>query len=99
MIIKRVGPLSCAKIAAIVYAALGLLGGVLLAIFSVLGAAISSTQKTVPISPWIGVLTGAGAVVFLPIFYGAIGFLSALLGAWLYNLVASKVGGIEVDVV
>jgi hypothetical protein len=44
------------------------------------------------------VVIGLGAIVVCPIFYGAMGFVFALIGAWFYNLVASKVGGIEIDV-
>ena len=30
--------------------------------------------------------------------YGCIGFFSALIGAWLYNLMAGFVGGLQLDV-
>lgn len=46
----------------------------------------------------MGLLFGVGSVIFLPIFYGVLGFVFGLLTALLYNLVARFVGGIEVEV-
>jgi hypothetical protein len=43
-------------------------------------------------------LVGVGAIVALPIFYACIGFIGTLIGAVLYNVVASMVGGVELDV-
>ncbi|MBK7643659.1 MAG: hypothetical protein IPJ19_11540 [Planctomycetes bacterium] len=37
------------------------------------------------------------AIVFLPLLYGFLGFLSGVLGAALYNLLAPIVGGIELE--
>jgi len=34
-------------------------------------------------------------MMILPLFYVVVGFLFSLLGAWIYNLVARTVGGIE----
>jgi hypothetical protein len=34
----------------------------------------------------------------LPIFYGAMGFILGVIGAFIYNLIARWVGGIEVEV-
>jgi len=34
-------------------------------------------------------------LVFLPLFYLVFGFISTAIGAWGYNLVAKRVGGIE----
>ena len=42
-------------------------------------------------------LFGIGAPIFLPIFYGIMGFVGGLLSAWLYNIVAKWVGGIEIE--
>jgi hypothetical protein len=100
MIIKRVGPSSCAKIAGAIYAALGLLFGVLFSLIALPGIILSGAQRGLlnPTSPLIAGVIGVGAIVVFPIFYGLIGFVFAWIGAWLYNLVASKVGGIEIDV-
>jgi hypothetical protein len=46
-----------------------------------------------------GMLGGAGialvALVLGPVIYGVLAFLGAGLGAWLYNVVAKFVGGLE----
>ncbi len=42
-------------------------------------------------------MEGVYAVVYLPIAYGITGFVSAYIGALIYNFVADKIGGIKVD--
>jgi hypothetical protein len=101
MIIKRVEPSSCARVAGVIYAALGLIFGAIFSLFALLGMVFSSTQRTLTqstVSPLIGGIIGIGAIVAFPICYGLMGFVFAWIGAWLYNLVSSKVGGIEIDV-
>lgn len=93
MIVRKVGPLSCAKIAGVIYAILGLVFGALFSLISATGLAVRGLAGTP-----MGVVFGTAAVIVLPIFYGCIGFLVTLLGAWLYNLVAGFVGGIEIEV-
>jgi hypothetical protein len=44
-----------------------------------------------------GALFGVGAVIMFPILYGAFAFVASLISAALYNLLASWVGGIEVE--
>ena len=36
-----------------------------------------------------------GMAIAMPIFYTIFGFLFSLLGAWIYNLVAARIGGFE----
>lgn len=93
MVIRRFEPLSCAKIAGTLYVVLGLVFGAMFSLISLFGVFAGGDRS----SPF-GAILGVGAIVLLPIFYGAMGFLSALIGAWLYNLLAGAVGGIEVDV-
>jgi hypothetical protein len=93
MVIKRIGPVSCAKIAGILYVVLGLIFGAIFSMASLAGALASDT----PGSAGIGALVGAGSIVIFPILYGCFGFVMTLIMAWLYNVVAGVVGGVELD--
>ena len=86
MVLNRIGPLSAAKVVAVLYAIFGLIMG---AFFSL--AALFRADGGV--SP----LWGVAAVVIFPVLYGVLGFLVTLLATWLYNVVAGAVGGIELD--
>jgi hypothetical protein len=44
------------------------------------------------------ILLGVGTILFFPLFYAAIGALSGLIGATLYNLISSYTGGLEVEI-
>lgn len=37
----------------------------------------------------------SGLLLVMPIFYALFGFLFTLFGAWVYNFVAQRIGGIE----
>jgi hypothetical protein len=101
MTINRIGPVSCARIAGVIYAALGLLAGAIFSAVALLEMAVLGTQISFPnsVSPLGGGLIGIGAILVFPILYGLVGFLVALIGAWIYNSAASKVGGVEIDIV
>ena len=43
-------------------------------------------------------VAGVAAIVIAPLFYGFMGFLGAIIMAFIYNVVSRIVGGIEVDV-
>ena len=94
MTIKRVGPLSCAKIAAALYAVIGLIAGIFISVAAMVGAFAANQGAAGP----LGVLFGVGSIVMLPIMYGCIGFLGTLIRAAVYNALASAVGGVEVDI-
>jgi hypothetical protein len=98
MTIKRIGPLSCAKIAGVLYAFIGLFIGALFALFSVAGGFATAAFAADPFPrPGFARFFGVGAIVFLPILYGTFGFVVALVSAALYNVMAAVVGGIEMD--
>ena len=97
MQLKRVGPLSCAKVMGIVYAALGLIVGFFVSIAAVFGVALGSAAGDEPGAALIGLLFGVGAIIALPVFYGLLGFVCGAVVAALYNLVARLTGGIELE--
>jgi hypothetical protein len=94
MVIKSIGPLSLAKLAGILYGAIGLIVGAVFAAISAVGGFAAATESE---GAAFAALFGVGAIVFLPILYGGMGFLFALIGAALYNVIAGMVGGIEVQ--
>jgi hypothetical protein len=94
MVIKRVGPVSCAKVVAALYVIVGIAIGGLISLGSMAGGMASE----VPWMAGIGAAIGIAAIIVLPLVYGILGFVTTLIGAWLYNIAASIVGGIEIDV-
>ena len=93
MELKRIDVASCAKVAGILYALMGLLFGALFSIVSLMGAAFAGGTE----GGLAGLFFGIGAIIVLPLFYGALGAVFAALGAALYNVVAGRVGGIRLD--
>ena len=94
MVVNRVGPVSCGKVAAVLYGMLGLVVGTLISLGSMAGGLASESMM----ATGIGAAIGVAAIVVLPVVYACLGFVAALLGAWLYNAAASVIGGIEIDI-
>jgi hypothetical protein len=86
--------MSLAKVAAALYAMMGLLAGCIFSLITVLGGALAPNDAPGGV---FGMLFGVAAIVVLPIFYGVMGFVMSLIGAALYNVAASSLGGVEVD--
>ena len=97
MVIKRISPMSCAKVSGLLYAVIGLLVG---ACVSLVMMSIGNfmPQEEVPAAGMISMMFGAGAIVILPIFYGVLGFVGGAIVAFAYNLIAGWTGGIELEV-
>ena len=93
MIIKRVGPVSCARISAFLYAIVGLIIGGVFSLVAMVGGFASDAPEVSRFGPIIG----AAAVIVFPLLYGAMGFVVTLIAAWIYNLAADVMGGVEVD--
>src|SRR5690606_14123770 len=49
-------------------------------------------------SDTMGVALGGLLTIFLPVIYGISAFLMTALWCWIYNLIAPKIGGIEIEV-
>jgi hypothetical protein len=92
MVIRRFNPVSCARIAGVLYAVMGIFFGAAVSLFSTFGAFTPPDGGS-----RLPFFFGAAAIVVLPIFYGCLGFVTALVGATLYNILAGRVGGIELD--
>jgi Transmembrane domain of unknown function (DUF3566) len=96
--VKRVGPGSAFKVGLITYAILGLVLGVFMAIVSTLVGGLGTTASNVPGAKLFGFGMGIGSIIVFPICYGLIGGIFAAIGAFIYNLAAGWVGGLEVDI-
>ena len=94
MVIKRFQPLSVGKVAGVLYGAMGLVVGAIVSLATTIGG----LARHDAFGALAGGLAGIGAIVLLPILYGCLGFIVAIIAAWLYNLAAGFVGGIEIDV-
>jgi hypothetical protein len=90
-IVKSVGVLSVAKIMGLVYACMGLIFAPLFLLVGLLGS-FAGQQKT----PFAGMFSVFFAL-FMPVFYGVLGFLAGAIGGLLYNLFAKLVGGFELE--
>jgi hypothetical protein len=93
MVVKSVGVVSVGKMYGAISAAMGLLFGIGIALFSVLGAGLADSTQSAILGPVLGI----GAVIVLPIFYGVLGFIGGVIGAALYNVFAAMVGGVEIQ--
>ncbi len=95
MVLKSIGVLSCGKVMGALYAAMGLIVGAIMSLISLVGAvAAQHGQGGNAIAP---LLFGVGAVIFVPILYGIMGFIGGIIMAAIYNVVAGLVGGLELD--
>lgn len=91
VVIKKMGIWSVAKIEALIFALLGLVEGIMVALFA--PTEFASMQAS---APWEFTL-GPWAILVLPLVYLAMGFVIGVIGAALYNLFAKMVGGIEIE--
>ena len=93
-VIKSVKVLSVAKIMGAVYGAIGLLFLPFILLMSLAGSLVPRQEG----QGGLGMIAGLFFGLFAPVIYGAMGFILGALSAFLYNLFAKWVGGIEVQV-
>ncbi|SFT70356.1 hypothetical protein SAMN04489724_1696 [Algoriphagus locisalis] len=90
--IEKIGVASAAKIYGLTLGILGFVLGIFYALFL---SAFSGLIDDFPIAGAGGI--GIIMVIVFPIMYGIIGFIVGALGAVVYNFVASKTGGLEIQ--
>ncbi len=87
-VVKRIGVGSAAKVYGLTLGILGVFIGMLYALmFSFLPA----------FNDMPGGGFGIAMLIITPILYGVIGFVFGALGAFVYNFVAGKFGGLEIE--
>jgi hypothetical protein len=91
--IKKIDPMSAAKIEGLMGVIFGLIGGVCAII---LGAGFRGMMGGYGYGSMMGGF-GLAAIIIMPITYGLMGFIAGGVGAWIYNLIAGWIGGIEIE--
>ena len=86
--IKKVGVLSVAKFYAACTGFIGLIVGILVAITNKL---LPAARLTVPATSYLM------SIILFPIFYTLFGFIIGAFEAWLYNLIAKTIGGVQIE--
>ena len=92
--VKRIDIMSLGMLLGALYAIIGLVLGGLVSLMAVLGVAVGGGGGDAAVG---GLITGVGALIIMPIFYGVLGFIGGIISALLYNLVAGFTGGIQMD--
>ncbi|MGD2250117.1 MAG: hypothetical protein PVF58_17070 [Candidatus Methanofastidiosia archaeon] len=94
--IKKIGIVSLAKIQGALGAIIGFIVGLF---FAAIGSAFWSSpgMAEAGMPPGMGAFFGVAAIILLPIAYGIGGFIGGVITAFLYNVVAGVVGGIEIE--
>ena len=97
--LKRIEPLSAAKILAGIYGVLGMILGIIY-FFIILGfASVAGASSNYVLLGVVGGLVGGLlAAILIIVFYALIGFLAGLIFSAVYNVAANKLGGIEIEV-
>jgi hypothetical protein len=92
-IIKRFGVIKMASFMGLYGVAMGLIFGIIFALFSLGGIAYTEA-----ISGIFGFMFGIWAIIFLPIFYGIMMFLVGLIFTPIINLILRIINGIDLDI-
>lgn len=93
--IRSVGVLSFAKISGLCYGAMGLCMVPFFLLFALIGSTASQQAGGAAVA--LPAIFGVGFAIMMPIFYAAAGFVFGALGAFVYNLMAGWIGGIEIE--
>jgi len=95
--IKRIDPLQLGKMLAVIY---GLLSLIFVPFFLMFAAATmfsSPAHNGIPTPVMISAGFGLVMIIIMPIMYAVMGFIADVLGAFIYNVVAKWIGGIEME--
>jgi hypothetical protein len=95
--LRRIAPLQAGKLLAAFYGLLSLLFVPFMLFFMTMGSIAARQQGgTTPALPLMFGM-GLGFMIFIPVIYAAMGFVFGVLSAWLYNVLAGWMGGLELE--
>jgi hypothetical protein len=98
--LKKIGVMSMAKLYGVLMAIFGLLVGLFYAGLGLMISNIPAEAKDAAgLTGGAEIMFGPWAILIMPLLYGIIGFFSGLIGAWVYNIVAKRIGGLELELV
>jgi hypothetical protein len=90
--IKRFAPLQLGKMMGICYGIMGLLFCPIFLLMALMSPHLPPQQR-------VGVMAfGTGFAIAMPFIYAIMGFVGGIVSAFVYNLIARWVGGVEVEV-
>ena len=99
--IRKLGVLSVAKMYAVIMLVISLIiavpYGLFIIGFSLIGAGSARGDAALMLGGG-GVVMGIVVMIVLPLMYAAMGFVFGAIGAFIYNIFAGMVGGVEIEV-
>ncbi|MDD5111494.1 MAG: hypothetical protein PHG85_03020 [Candidatus Altiarchaeota archaeon] len=94
--LRSVGVLSAGKIVGLLYGVFGIFGALFfIAYFGFLS--LFGLAMTKSFSALLFGVFGIALMFFIPLFYGVLGFIFGCLAAFVYNHVAARIGGLEME--
>lgn len=90
--IKKIDAVSVGKVLGAMYGFMALILGGFFTLMSLFWRGSFSQEQN-----FAGVFFGLGAVIFLPLLYGAIGFAVGTISGWLYNATTKWSGGLKIE--
>ncbi|OGG15154.1 hypothetical protein A2773_04665 [Candidatus Gottesmanbacteria bacterium RIFCSPHIGHO2_01_FULL_39_10] len=90
--IKKVNPVSIAKLLAVIYGFLGLIVGAFTTLGSLLGLGAAGKNMV------FGLVLGGASIIVMPLLYAVMGFIGGFIGGLLYNFAVKYTGGLEVEI-
>ena len=94
--LTSITPVLAGKLLGALHGAMALLFVPFFLLFALVGSFLPKSANSPPAAAMLGI--GFGLAILMPLFYAATGFVMGLLGAFIYNLIAKWIGGIEFEV-
>ena len=99
--INKMGVFSVAKMQSVLGLVIGLIIGVIygafIILYSLIGASLVGGDAKLAVGGG-GVVVGIVVMIAVPITYAIVGFIGGAIGAFVYNIFAGMIGGIEMEV-